>query len=100
MPNIIGLAVDKAGRCTHWHTDVDIVANKCAQCQAYYACYLCHNALTTHPFVPVAMADLGVLCGACGFEMTGTVYATCTACPNCQHPFNPKCHLHHEIYFC
>ena len=100
MFNILGIGTDAAGRCTHWHIEVDIIANKCQQCRAYYACYLCHNTLTTHEFVPVAKTALGALCGSCGLEMTGNAYLTQTACPRCQHAFNPQCHLHQQIYFC
>lgn len=100
MFDILGIGTDQSGRCTHWHTTVDIIANKCQQCQAYYACYLCHDTLTTHAFEPVAMTALGALCGACGLEMTGNVYRTQTTCPQCHHAFNPQCHLHQHIYFC
>nr|MWN21561.1 HTH domain-containing protein [Leuconostoc lactis] len=37
---------------------------------------------------------------SCGLEMTGNAYLTQTACPRCQHAFNPQCHLHQQIYFC
>ena len=33
-PRIIyGINTDKDGRCVHYHSDVDVIANKCAKCQ-------------------------------------------------------------------
>nr|WP_125551224.1 CHY zinc finger protein [Loigolactobacillus jiayinensis] len=97
---IYGLALDAAGRCQHYHTDNDIVANKCAQCQQYFACYHCHDALRDHHFVPLPTTTTGkvVCCGNCQHELTWRQYQT-GACPFCQHAFNPRCALHHAIYF-
>lgn len=36
---IHGIGLDKAGRCTHYHTQLDIAALLCAKCRKYYACY-------------------------------------------------------------
>ena len=58
------------------------------------------NSETTISTAPVAKTALGALCGSCGLEMTGNAYLTQTACPRCQHAFNPQCHLHQQIYFC
>ena len=48
---IHGIGLDKAGRCTHYHTQLDIAALLCAKCRKYYACYSCHDELEDHPFV-------------------------------------------------
>ncbi|MBM7436364.1 CHY zinc finger protein [Leuconostoc rapi] len=100
MPEIFGLLTDQAGRCQHWHQPVDIIANKCQICQKYFACYLCHDALTSHDFQPMPTSQISVMCGICHFEMSGNTYAGQEKCPACLHAFNPKCHLHHDIYFC
>lgn len=44
---IHGIGLDKAGRCTHYHTQLDIAALLCAKCRKYYACYSCHDELKT-----------------------------------------------------
>ena len=41
-------AIDAEGRCKHWHSPLDVVANKCATCGEYFACALCHAELTDH----------------------------------------------------
>ena len=33
---IHGIGLDKAGRCTHYHTQLDIAALLCAKCRKYY----------------------------------------------------------------
>ena len=100
MSEIIGLAIDDAGRCQHWHQSVDIIANKCRACQKYFACYLCHHAIMTHQFEPMPMSQISVMCGICHLKMTGNDYIQQTNCPICHHQFNPQCHLHKDIYFC
>ncbi|APT91617.1 CHY zinc finger [Corynebacterium phocae] len=92
--NIIG-AIDPQGRCAHWHSSVDVVANKCATCGQWFACYLCHPE--GHPFGPVADGVPAVMCGACGQVMTRADYGP--ACPGCGHPFNPGCKQHSGVYF-
>ena len=49
-------AIDAEGRCRHWHSPLDVVANKCATCGEYFACALCHAELTDHEFGPM-LAD-------------------------------------------
>lgn len=46
-------AIDAEGRCKHWHSPLDVVANKCATCGEYFACALCHAELTDHEFGPM-----------------------------------------------
>ena len=43
MIEVHGIDTDEAGRCTHYHQEVDVAALKCARCQKYYACYQCHD---------------------------------------------------------
>ena len=40
-----------------------------------------------------------VLCGACGHVMGYHVYSQASACPACDHLFNPGCSLHAPLYF-
>ena len=100
MSEIFGITLDEFGRCQHWHQSFDVIANMCQQCQRYFACALCHDTLMTHTFQPMYMSQISVMCGACRLEMTGTAYIACVRCPACRHEFNPRCHLHHDIYFC
>ncbi|WP_390407682.1 CHY zinc finger protein [Lacticaseibacillus jixiensis] len=98
-PEIIGLQLDACGRCRHYHKPEDVVALWCQQCQAYYACYQCHDALCNHTFVPSSTSAAKVLCGVCRHELTYAQYVT-GRCPNCRQKFNPRCALHHSRYFC
>ncbi|ASG79525.1 CHY zinc finger protein [Lactiplantibacillus pentosus] len=95
---IDGLNIDRAGRCQHYHQATDIAALWCSQCQRYYACYHCHDALCTHRFVPASRQSLAVMCGNCRYRMTVAQYHT-GACPNCQAAFNPRCKRHDTLYF-
>lgn len=101
MPKItiLGIGIDEAGRCIHWHDSFDVIANKCHECDTYFACYLCHDDLKDHIFQPMPMTHVSVMCGICQLEMTGNTYSKTIKCPNCGHDFNPNCNLHHNIYF-
>ena len=83
---IHGIGLDKAGRCTHYHTQLDIAALLCAKCRKYYV------ATTPEEVYPV-------LCGNCGRKLTLQEYKKGN-CPYCHAGFNPKCSLHENIYFC
>ena len=104
-PVIHGLDVDGQGRCRHWHSPLDIVANRFACCGEYYACYQCHDALAGHPRIPWSDPDSpAVMCGICRHQMTEAEYgrameSTEPRCPSCGARFNPGCRLHHDIYF-
>lgn len=95
---IAGRLTDTAGRCRHYHLEMDVVGLKCARCQAYFACYQCHDELTDHAFVPCQKTEQVAICGACGQRMTYAVYAV-GHCPACGHGFNPRCSVHAGIYF-
>ena len=99
VKNLIkGIDLDAAGRCKHYHKDVDIAALKCSRCNEYYACYQCHDSLEDHKFVASNKEDYPVMCGVCHQLLTFDEYAS-EACPNCHHWFNPRCKLHYGIYF-
>ncbi|GAA1474313.1 CHY zinc finger protein [Corynebacterium aurimucosum] len=91
-------AIDAEGRCHHWHTLVDVIANKCHACGGWFACSLCHAELTEHDFGPMPKDELCVMCGACGRTMTYAEYSA-YKCPACGHAFNPGCALHAGTYF-
>ena len=74
-------AIDAEGRCRHWHSPLDVVANKCATCGEYFACALCHAELTDHEFGPMLADAPSVLCGACRTEMNYHAYSAVPACP-------------------
>lgn len=93
---IRGELVDDHGRCIHYHSPLDVVANKCSVCQEYWACYQCHSD-AGHEFGPMPLSELAVMCGVCGHEITGHSYAD--SCPSCGARFNPGCKLHAGIYF-
>ncbi|WP_156191481.1 CHY zinc finger protein [Corynebacterium kalinowskii] len=93
---IRGRTVDKHGRCEHYHSELDVVANKCATCGEYWACYQCHQE-SGHAFGAMPRDEKAVMCGVCGHEMTAAEYAD--SCPKCGAQFNPGCKLHAGIYF-
>lgn len=82
---IHGIAVDAQGRCAHWHSERDVVANTCGECSKLWACSLYHDELADHGFVPVDRQLPSVMHGA--------------FCPSCGHPFNPGCKAHEDVYF-
>lgn len=94
---IHGIDVDPQGRCAHWHSECDVIANTCGSCHKLWACSLCHDELADHRFVGVDKHLRSVMCGACGYMMTHAEYGA--ACPSCGHPFNPGCKLHESVYF-
>ena len=101
--HVQGLDLDPQTRCRHWHGPMDILAIKFRCCQQYYACYDCHAALASHA-AQVWQADEfntpALLCGACGAEHSIAAYLACEArCPACAAAFNPRCALHHPLYF-
>lgn len=91
-------AIDAEGRCRHWHTLVDVVANKCHTCGGWFACSLCHAELTDHDFGPMPKDQPCVMCGVCGRKMTFVEYST-YKCSACEHAFNTGCALHAGTYF-
>ncbi|MDO4630925.1 MAG: CHY zinc finger protein [Corynebacterium sp.] len=99
MTTIAGINVDPQGRCAHYCSDRDIVANKCATCNQYWACYKCHAECTNHPFGRMPLDEEAILCGNCGFFMDYNMYHISSHCPNCHHDFNPGCSLHSHLYF-
>jgi uncharacterized CHY-type Zn-finger protein len=98
-----GVGIDAQTRCAHYHSPVDIVAMKAKCCGVYYSCKDCHAALAGHPLAvwPRAQwSELGVLCGACGSELTIAAYMACESrCPACAARFNPNCRKHYRFYF-
>ncbi|WIM67819.1 CHY zinc finger protein [Corynebacterium breve] len=95
---ILGVDVDRQGRCAHWHSDVDVVANKCLLCDDYFACSLCHAALRDHPFGRMPRdAHEAAMCGVCGHTFGLAAYGK--QCPSCGQLFNPGCSDHVEEYF-
>ncbi|MCQ9352650.1 CHY zinc finger protein [Corynebacterium sp. 153RC1] len=98
-PQVRGQLVDSQGRCQHYHSQLDVVANKCVTCGQWWACHKCHEEAQGHRFGPMPTNQLGAMCCACGEVMTYPQYAAQPHCPSCQHPFNPGCHLHAPIYW-
>jgi uncharacterized CHY-type Zn-finger protein len=100
---VYGLDLDPQTRCLHWHGPTDILAIKFRCCNKYYACYECHTALAGHPAEPwphSEFATKATMCGACRTVLTIDEYLKSGArCPNCGAPFNPRCALHHHLYF-
>lgn len=98
-----GLQLDPETRCLHWHGPTDILAIKFRCCNLYYACYECHAALADHPAETWPQSEFSTkatMCGACRSELTIEEYLNSGArCPRCGAQFNPRCALHHHLYF-
>jgi len=96
---IYGVETDKEGRCIHYHSPQDVIANKCARCLKFYACYRCHDELEDHTFEPVDFEEENtVMCGSCGRLYSYKEYSCLTKCKKCSHEFNPGCSLHKNVY--
>ncbi|QCA28033.1 hypothetical protein E4Z98_01275 [Vagococcus xieshaowenii] len=96
---LYGLELDEQGRCLHYHQSNDVVALLCKKCQRYYACFKCHNQLEHHLFSPIKKTHPHpVMCGNCRCLLNYSDYQQ-EKCAHCNHPFNPKCALHTDIYF-
>jgi uncharacterized CHY-type Zn-finger protein len=98
-----GVELDPETRCAHWHSPLDVIAIRACCCGAYYACAACHGALADHPLVPWPRDrrdTRAVLCGVCRAELGIDEYLACGhTCPRCGAAFNPRCSLHHHLYF-
>lgn len=98
-----GDTIDNETRCTHYHTEKDIVAIKFPCCDTYYSCYYCHENNEDHTsqrWRKDQFEEKAVLCGHCDYEMSITEYLTSHAhCPSCGVSFNPSCAHHHQLYF-
>jgi uncharacterized CHY-type Zn-finger protein len=101
--HVLGVKVDHETRCSHYHTERDIIAIKFKCCDTYYPCHLCHEEVTGHLAVlwdPTERAEKAILCGRCGTELTIEGYMTSgSICPTCQGQFNPGCERHYHLYF-
>ncbi|MBO1901456.1 hypothetical protein J4H92_05780 [Leucobacter weissii] len=101
-PRILGSPVDSETRCTHYRSELDVVALKFKCCGEYYPCFACHEESSGHPIARWESADLrrlAVLCGVCRTELRIEEYLSAEDCPSCTARFNPGCRLHHRIYF-
>ncbi len=98
-----GKVIDNQTRCSHYHTDLDIIALKFKCCNTYYPCYSCHAEDTDHQATTWEIVERdhkAILCGVCGNELTINEYmGSNNICPNCQSLFNPNCKKHYDLYF-
>lgn len=100
---VYGKAVDGLTRCVHYHTVLDILAIKFYCCGRYYPCRECHDECAGHQasvWPSSRFSEKAILCGACGKEHTIEAYLSNPGqCPSCKARFNPRCALHHHLYF-
>jgi uncharacterized CHY-type Zn-finger protein len=100
---VFGQDVDHQTGCSHWHSDLDIIAIKFKCCSRWYPCFDCHTAIADHePMVWPAREfdENAVLCGSCGSQLTIHEYLDCeSTCPSCEAQFNPGCSNHYHLYF-
>jgi len=99
MEKIFGKLIDNQGRCEHYGSPLDIIANRCGECGKLYACYKCHDELENHSFCAVDETEENtVMCGVCGKFYSYADYKKLCSCESCKSSFNPKCSLHSSIY--
>jgi uncharacterized CHY-type Zn-finger protein len=99
---VYGLPIDAQTRCVHWDGPSDVVAIGFRCCGRLYPCHECHEAVTDHPAEvwPVTEWDQrAVLCGGCATLHPIAVYLGADSCVVCGAAFNPRCRLHHHLYF-
>ncbi|WP_232725448.1 CHY zinc finger protein [Bacillus sp. FJAT-44742] len=100
---VTGTGIDHETRCSHYCSEIDIIALKCFKCLRYFSCFLCHHEHEDHQFKrwPKAKFDhQSVMCGACGREMSTNEYLESgSRCPSCYSAFNPGCKRHAHLYF-
>jgi uncharacterized CHY-type Zn-finger protein len=98
-----GQVIDNETRCSHYHTDLDIIALKFKCCNTYYPCFSCHEEKAGHMATTWEVSEReekAILCGVCGRELTIREYlASNNTCPSCQSSFNPNCKKHYHLYF-
>lgn len=98
-----GKVIDNQTRCSHYHTDLDIIAIKFKCCDTYYPCYSCHAETTDHKALTWEVSERdekAILCGVCGHQLTVQEYMDSNnTCPLCQSSFNPNCKKHYDLYF-
>lgn len=96
---IHGIGLDKAGRCTHYHTQLDIAALLCAKCRKYYRAIL---VMMNWKIIHLPQQHRKKLILFYAETAAGNLHFRNTkgSCPYCHAGFNPKCSLHENIYFC
>jgi uncharacterized CHY-type Zn-finger protein len=103
MVKVEGQLVDGETRCVHYQSELDIIAIKFKCCNAYFPCFNCHSEFAKHEaqvWPRNEFNTLAVLCGLCKTEISIDHYLNSdNHCPNCNSPFNPRCKLHHPLYF-
>lgn len=100
---VYGRPIDGLTRCIHYHSVLDILSIKFPCCNRYYPCHTCHEESAGHTaeqWPKTRWSEVAILCGACGAEHTIDKYLEDpTRCPSCKARFNPRCALHHHLYF-
>lgn len=99
---VLGAAVDAQTRCTHYSSELDVIAIRFRCCGDWYPCVHCHDEAVAHvrrTWPSQSSSELAVLCGVCATTMSIRDYRDSAGCPVCAAPFNPGCARHHALYF-
>lgn len=102
-PLIWGVDLGRYGesRCSHWHSELDVLAIQAPCCQKFYACASCHDACEDHSLEPwpssTSVEHNALLCGVCRHSYSIRAYINGPEPPRCQAcgvDMNPGCKLH------
>jgi uncharacterized CHY-type Zn-finger protein len=101
--NVTGVDVDAQTRCTHYNTELDVIAIKFKCCGRWFPCFQCHQTQAGHTaemWPSAFLNEEAILCGVCGEKQTIRDYINGNStCPACQARFNPGCADHYHLYF-
>jgi uncharacterized CHY-type Zn-finger protein len=100
---VCGVDIDPQTRCTHYSSDLDIIAIRFKCCGRWFPCFECHSEIADHEAEVWSIEErdaLAILCGACGHQLSIIEYLNCNSiCPACESKFNPGCAGHYHLYF-
>ena len=98
-----GVAIDAQTRCSHYNSELDVIAIKFKCCGRWFPCFECHQECAEHTVETWGANEwneAAILCGVCGNQQSITEYISGdSVCPECKVNFNPGCAKHHHLYF-
>jgi uncharacterized CHY-type Zn-finger protein len=98
-----GCVIDDRTRCSHYNSELDVIAIRFKCCDRWFPCRECHDEDERHDALIWPRAEFSykaILCGMCGAQLSIDDYLSCAnECPACAGRFNPGCASHYHLYF-